>query len=201
LTISYVYFILCIVYLTYEIILDLEEVEMASEIEKMNNMRRNIVRDALIGSVTAFGVFIYPTIFSLFINLFINNKYQWPYFYLMGPRWDDRYLMVAFILWFLTLLVFMTRYWLYKKKLRKDPSLRSAVNDERVRLNWLKAHRFAFFTATGITIVWKWGPSFFSYDLLMGKFHLPNGPFLVLYVAVISFIGSFLYYNREVKDG
>ena len=170
---------------------------MASEIEKMNNMRRNIVRGLLIGSVIAFGVFIYPWFFSLFIG----NKYQLPVPFLLDSRWDDRYLVGAFILWLLTLLVFMTRYWLYKKKLRKDPSLRAAVNDERVRLNWLKAYRFAFFTATGITIIWKWGPIFFSYDILMGKYHVPNGPFLVLYVALISLIGSFLYYNREVKDG
>jgi hypothetical protein len=170
---------------------------MANEIEKMNKMRKNILRGVLIGSVLAFGVFIYPSIFSLFIGY----KYQLPYPFLLGSRWDDRYLVSAFILWFLTLLIFMTRYWLYKKKLRKDPSLRTGVNDERVKLNWLKAHRFAFFAATGITIIWKWGPIFFSYDILMGKYHLPNGPFLILYVALISFIGSFLYYNREVKDG
>lgn len=176
---------------------------MVSEIEKMNNMRRNIVRGFLIGSVIAFGVFIYPFIFSLFIS----NKYQLPVPFLLGSRWDDRYLVGAFILWFLTLLVFMTRYWLYKKRLRKDSSLRAAVNDERVRLNWLKAYRFAFFTATGMTIVWKYFESFFpysydvlTYDVLMRP-HVPNGPFLILYVALISFIGSFLYYNREVKDG
>lgn len=160
---------------------------MVSKIEKMNKMRKNILRGVLIGSVIAFCIFLYPSIFFLFVNV----RY----------RWSFRYLEGAFILWFLTLLVFMTRYWLYKKKLRKDPSLRAAVNDERVRLNWLKAHRFAFFTSTGMTIVWKWGPRFFSYDVLMGKFHLPNGPFLILYVALISFISSFLYYNREVKDG
>ncbi len=176
---------------------------MASEIEKMNNMRRNIVRGLLIGSVIAFGVSIYPWFFSLFIS----NKYQLPLPFLLDSGWDDRYLVGAFILWFLTFLVFMTRCWLYKKKLRKDPSLRAAVNDERVRLNWLKAHRFAFFTATGITIVWKYFESFFpypddvlTYEALLGP-HVPNGPFLILYVAVISFIGSFLYYNREVKDG
>ncbi len=160
---------------------------MLSEIERMNNMRRNIVRGVLIGSVIAFGVFIYPWFFSFFVNV----RYRWSYRYLEG----------AFILWLLTLLVFMTRYWLYKKKLRKDPSLCAAVNDERVKLNWLKAYRFAFFTATGITIIWKYYESFILYDVFMGKFHLPNGPFLVLYVALISLIGSFLYYNREVKDG
>jgi len=170
-----------------------EEVEMVNEIEKMNNMRRNIVRGALIGSAIAFGVFIYPWFFSFFVNV--------------RHQWSSRYLEGAFILWFLTLLVFMTRYWLYKKRLRKDPSLRAAVNDERVKINWLKAYRFAFFTATGITIVWKYFESFFpypydvlTYEVLLGP-NLPNGPFLVLYVAVISLIGSFLYYNREVKDG
>jgi MFS family permease len=160
---------------------------MAGQIEKMHRMRKNILRGVLIGSIIAFGVFMYPTFFFIFRKV--------------TPLWSYRYLEGALILWLLVLLIFITRYLLYKKKLRKDPSLRAAVNDERVRLNWLKAYRFAFFTATGITIVWKWCESSFSHELLMGKFHLPNGPFLILYVALISLIGSFLYYNREVKDG
>ena len=160
---------------------------MTSEIERMNNMRGNILRGVLVGSVIAFCIFMYPSIFSLFINI----RYRWSYRYLVG----------AFILWLLVLLIFMTRYWLYKKKLKRDPSFRTAVNDERVKLNWLRAYRFTFFIATGITIVWKLFESSFSHELLMGKFHLPNGPFLILYVALISLIGSFLYYNREVKDG
>jgi hypothetical protein len=159
---------------------------MTSKIERMNNMRRNIVRGALIGSIIAFCIFLYPSIFSLFINIRYRGFY--------------RYLEGAFILWLLTLLIFTTRYLLYKKRLRKDSSLHAAVNDERVRLNWLKAYRFAFFSATGITIVWKFCESSFSHELLIGKFRLPNGPFLILYVAIISLMGSFLYYNREVKD-
>jgi hypothetical protein len=89
---------------------------------------------------------------------------------------------------------------LYKKKLKKDPALRVAVNDERVRVNWLRAYRFAFYTLIVITIFWKLAESSFSRALLMFKLILPDGPWLILFGAVLSLVSSFLYYNRELKD-
>ena len=41
---------------------------MANEIEKMNRMRKNILRGVLIGSIIAFGVFMYPTFFFIFVS-------------------------------------------------------------------------------------------------------------------------------------
>jgi len=68
---------------------------MAGQIERMNKMRKNILRSALIGSIIAFGVFMYPTFF------FIFRKVRPLLFY--------RYLEGALILWLLVLLIFITR--------------------------------------------------------------------------------------------
>ncbi len=92
------------------------------------------------------------------------------------------------------------RFWLYKKKLKKDPSLHTAVYDERVKLNWLRAYPVAFFTATSLTVIWQSRDYFFSDWLMNPRFTLPNGPFLVLWGGIIALVGSFFYYNREGKN-
>ena len=91
-------------------------------------------------------------------------------------------------------------YLLFKRRLKKDPSLHTVVYDERVKRNWLKAYRVAFFVALGITILWKWIETCFSRELLELGFTLPHGPFLVLWGGIISLVGAFLYYNREAKN-
>lgn len=167
----------------------LKEVNMAGQIEKMNRMRKNILRGVLIGSIIAFGLFMYPT----FISIFVNARYRF--------RWSYRYLEGALILWLFVLLIFITRYWLYKKKLRKDPSLREGVNDERIKLNWLRAYRFAFYMLIIITVVWKIIEITFVNSLLNLRLILPHIPWLILFGSVISLVGAFLYYDREAKDG
>lgn len=162
---------------------------MAGQIEKMNRMRKNILRGVLIGSIIAFGLFMYPT----FISIFVNARYRF--------RWSYRYLEGALILWLFVLLIFITRYWLYKKKLRKDPSLREGVNDERIKLNWLRAYRFAFYMLIIITVVWKIIEITFVNSLLNLRLILPHIPWLILFGSVISLVGAFLYYDREAKDG
>ncbi len=163
---------------------------MASQIEKMNRMRRNILLGVLIGSVIAFALLMYPTIYSI---IHLNARLRWSK--------TLRFFEGALILWILTLLIFIIRYLLYKKKLRKDPSLLAAVNDERIKLNWLKAYRFAFFTIIGITIFWKLWDMFLTPDLLALRISFPHGPWLILFGSVISLVGAFLYYNREAQDG
>lgn len=159
---------------------------MAGEIEKMNRMRKNILRSALIGSIIAFGLFMYPTFFSIFANA--------------TYRWSNRYFEGALVLWLCVLLIFITRYLLYKKKLRKDPSLQAGVNDERIKLNWLRAYRFAFYMLIIITVVWKIIEITFVNPLLKMRLVLPHIPWLILFGSVISLVGAFLYYNREAKD-
>jgi hypothetical protein len=82
--------------------------------------------------------------------------------------------------------------------LRKDPSLRKAVNDERVKLNWLKAYRFAFFAVLffqGLLLVIQFVEAFFGPMYLL----LPQ-IYLTIFLAILSFVGAFLYYSREAKD-
>ena len=145
-------------------------------------MRRNILIGVLIGTVIAFGLLMLPTFFS---------KYRFQLFVLKR----------ALLLWLLTLLIFGLRYLIYRKKLMKAPSLRTAVNDERVKLNLLRAYRFAFLIVIVVTIFWKWYETSFFPEILRWKMMLPYGPWLIVFGAVISLVGSFLYYNREAKDG
>lgn len=155
---------------------------MEYKIEKMNKMRKNILIGVLIGTVLAFGLFMLPTFFS---------KYRYQLFVFKR----------ALLLWLLTLLIFGIRYLIYRKKLLKAPSLRTAVNDERVKLSWLKAYRFALLIVIGITIFWKFYETSFFPEILRWNIMLPHGPWLIVFGAVISLIGSFLYYNRLAKNG
>ena len=99
---------------------------MANEIERLNRMRRNILVFVLLGTLAALYLLTRP-----FFGDYSRGVYN------MG------YLEIAFIVWSSTLVLFGVFFWLYKRRLRRDPSLREAVDDERVKVNWLKAYRFA----------------------------------------------------------
>ena len=88
----------------------------------------------------------------------------------------------------------------YRHNLKRDPVLRSAVNDERIKLNWLKAYRLGFFVICGIAVVWKWSESSFSYEQMFRRLRLPDGPWLIFFGALISLLGAFLAYDRESRD-
>ncbi len=155
---------------------------MEYKIEKMNKMRRNILLGVIIGTVITFCWFMLPT------YKFITIRY----------RNVETSLKGTMILWLLTLIIFGLRYLIYRKKLMKVPSLRKAVNDERVKLNWLKAYRFAFLIVIVITIYWKWYET--SLFPPVRGMMLPHPPWFIVFGAVISLVGSFLYYNREAKN-
>ena len=159
---------------------------MASKIEKMNRMRRNILLIVLIGSSVAFGAFLYPSAYRLF---HLSER----------PRFDETPFLYALIIWLGAVLFFGVRYFLYKKTLRKDPSLKEAVNDERVKLNWLIAYRFAFFVVVlfqGFMLLLQFLEAFVGPLYLL----LPQ-LYLTIFLAVLSVVGAFLYHNREAKDG
>lgn len=158
---------------------------MEYKIEKMVRMRRNILLGVLIGTVFTFGWFMLPTF--KFIDYRLRNA--------------ETAVKGALILWLLTLLIFGVRYWLYRKKLMKVPSLRAAVNDERVKLIWLRSYRFAFLVIIGITIFWKWYETSYFPEIWRRKMFLPHGPWLIVFGAILSLVGSFLFYNREAKNG
>jgi hypothetical protein len=159
---------------------------MASKIEKMNRMRKNILLIVMIGSSIAFGAFLYPSAYRLF---HLNER----------PRFDETPFLYALIIWLGAVLFFGVRYFLYKNALRKDPSLRKAVNDERVKSNWLKAYRFAFFAVVllqGVMLLIQF------LEALIGPLYLLFPPlYLTLFLAILTLVGAFLHYNREAKDG
>jgi membrane protease YdiL (CAAX protease family) len=164
----------------------MKEAKMASKIEKMNRMRRNILFIVIIGSSIAFGAFLYPSIYRFF---HLNER----------PRFDGTLFLYALAVWLCAILFFGVRYFLYKNALRKDPSLREAVNDERVKGNWLKAYRFAFFAVVlfqGLMLLLQF------LEALVGPMYLLLPQlYLTLFLASLSLVGAFLYYNREAKDG
>lgn len=149
-------------------------------------MRRNILYIVFAGSSIAFGLFMYPSVYRFF-------------HFRESPRFDDSLFFGALILWLSTIGFFTVRYLLYKNILRKDPSLSMAVNDERVKLNWLKAYRLGFFAVMlfqGLLLVIQFLEAFFGpMYLLMPQIYL------TIFLATLSLVGSFLYYNREAKDG
>ena len=161
---------------------------MENKIEKMNRMRKNILWGALIGSALAFSLLMFPSFSSIF---HFTRRFHFSFLY--------RYYNSVSAFWALMLLLFIARYWLYKKKLKIDLSLRFAVNDERVNLNWLKAYRVAFIVVISITIFWNW--HYYLFFPLKWKVMLPHGSWLIVFGAVISLVGAFLWYNRAAKSG
>ena len=114
--------------------------------------------------------------------------------------WSYRYMEIGLILWLSVCAVMLAVFKLNKKKLKKDPLLLHAVNDERIRMNWFKAYRFGFFVICGLAVLWKSSDWFFSYDQMFRGLRIPQGSFSILFGALISLIGSFLFYNREARD-
>jgi len=159
---------------------------MTGRIEKMNRMRRNILLIVFIGSLAAFGMFLYPSFYNL---LHFQER----------PRFFSTLFLAALIVWLIALAFFTVRYLLYKNILRKDPSLRAAVNDERVKLNWLRSYRFAFYAVVffqGLLLLIQ-----FAEALIGPMYLLLPKLYLTIFLAFLSLVGAFLYYNREANDG
>ena len=162
---------------------------MANQIEKLNKIRKYIVRGVFFGTSIGLICYLLPYLRITRINAPIGyfRVYEWASY-------------GAGLVWFTTILIFGIIFWQYKKKLGKDPRIRSAVYDERVKLNWLKAHRFSFLAAFSITILGKIYELVFPYQLLNTSLRIPLGPQLILSIAVTALTGSFLFFNREAKN-
>ena len=113
---------------------------MEYKIEKMNKMRRNSVLGLLFGTVISFVL----VLFSMNANLYLKFK-LYKLFKLPWSAWKGRIIFgrISLLILLLTFFIFFMRYLHYKRKLFKNPALRVAVDDERVRMSWLKAFRFS----------------------------------------------------------
>ncbi|MDH4273264.1 MAG: hypothetical protein OEW18_14925 [Candidatus Aminicenantes bacterium] len=159
-----------------------------NRIEKMNRFRKNLLK----GILWASG--IWTALLVIWILLVINQTVKGAPFARLTRFIPGAVFISAFIVLF-----FLLRYWRYKWTLRRDPALRSALDDERVRLSWLKAYRFAFFTVVVFHVLFLLNGSFFQIIFRRQAFRLPGFAEypLTLLLAVLSCLGSFLHYSRE----
>lgn len=161
---------------------------MKNKIEMLNRIRKNTLLVILVGAVISFALFMFPSFNTLF-------------HFTRGVTWGGAMIIfyISISLLFFSFLVFISRYWFYRNKLKKDLSLPVAVNDERIKLCWLRAYRFSFFIVVFLAIFWKWEESGFYPELWRTKMPLPYPPLLIIYGAGISLVASFLWYSRDVK--
>jgi len=161
-----------------------------NKIEKMNRSRKNLLRGILWGAgIWAVAQIIWTGI--AFNGLMSQTSHVFGIF--------SSFIPTAVLVSILILLFFLLKYWRYKWSLRKDPQIRTALDDERLRLSWFKAYRFAFFAVVVIHGILFFNE--FIHVLLFHKqvFSIPQETQtqLTLLVAVLSCIGSFLHHSRE----
>lgn len=120
-----------------------------------------------------------------------------------------KYYLGAGVVAFLIFLVFLLKWWLYKRALRKDPNVAAAVNDEMVKQNWLMAFRKAFIVMISLGIVlellkivtnfsffWHWRSPWTTLINVLNFWHLQ----IVIYAGVMTCLASFLHYYRETEN-
>jgi len=165
---------------------------MNSKIEKMNKMRRIVLKGMLAGWITL-GIYLFHI--PLLSLMRISSRKIAVYTNDVRP-----FLEASWIVGFVVLAVYIVIFLVYKIRLLKDSSVRSAVNDERVKLNWLRSYRIAFFTLLGITIFWKWFETGLGTNFLHMKIRLVEPPWIIWFSSILALIVSFLHYDRGVRE-
>jgi hypothetical protein len=161
-----------------------------SQIERMNRFRKNLLKGILWG----FG--IWTTMQVIWTGIAFNGLISQTskVFEIIS-----RFIQFAVYASILITIFFSLKYWRYKWSLRKDPQIRSALDDERLRLSWFKAYRFAFFIVVSMYIILflnEWIPVLIFHNQVVS---IPQDTQtqLTLLVAVLSCVGAFLHYSRE----
>ena len=168
---------------------------MGNQIELMDIRRRRLLFFFLIGYGVWYGLLnVYGTIQG-FIRIF--SDYRNPINQFINKPAEIIYYSTGALLG-LVFIVFLFRWWSYKRNLKKDPEVQSAVNDELVKQNWLKAYRLSFFFTVTLLVLFQINRILDSF-VFMGKLGFIDGLAIhyLLYVIVMSCVGGFLYYSRE----
>lgn len=161
-----------------------------NDVERMNRFRKNLLRGILWG----FGVWTAMQVIwtAVAFNGIISQTSH-----VFGII--SRVIQFSVYAAILITIFFSLKYWRYKWSLRKDPQVRSALDDERLKLSWFKAYRFAFFTVVvlySILFLNEWIPV-----MIFNRqaFSIPQETQtqLTLLVAALSCVGAFLRYSRE----
>lgn len=161
-----------------------------NQVEKMNRQRKNLLNWILWGS----GVWV-VMLLAWIVIVFNGAISPDSAFYAVAIRIVQLTVAASVVL----VLFYALRFWRYKWVLRQEPAVRSALDDERVTLAWLKAYRFAFFAVVALHVllllIQSIGPVFFGF----GGVRLPQCAEipLTLLLALVASTASFLYYGRE----
>jgi hypothetical protein len=157
-----------------------------NKIEKIYRMRRSVLICAFICSLLLFGVFCIPLPFSSLLS----GRPPW----VLPVNFYSMILPIAGVLMVLLLLILMARYFLFRTSTLKDPALREAVDDERIRTNWLRAYRSAFIIMAGIHLIYLLSESF------MYGLGLPHAAWFSSSAGLSTFFGAAIFYTREAKN-
>lgn len=161
-----------------------------NQIERMSRFRKNLLKGILWGSCIWTGILV------IWIGIVFNR--------LISPTSNIFKIVIPFLQYagyasILIVLFFLLKYWRHKWNLREDPQLRSALNDERLRLSWFKAYKFAFFTLVVLHVIFLLNAHiprliFHNQGIFIPQFaEIP----LTLLLAILSCVGAFLHYSRE----
>jgi len=161
-----------------------------NQVERMNRYRKNLLKGILWG----FGIWaIMQVIWTAiaFNHLIPQTSRIFNIISIFVPT--------ALLASILIVLLFLLKYWRYRWILRKDPQIRLALDDERLRLNWLRSYRFAFFTVIFMHIILFLNWAIPGFVFHKHGFSLPQETQtqLALLVAVLSCVGAFLHFGRE----
>jgi hypothetical protein len=141
------------------------------------------------GKLGLIGVFSGSCLLSLSFILLI--LYSWNHFHEPLPY------QKAFAIGVLSVVAVMAAFaaWRHvalKRFAERHPSLRVALKDERVRFNWLKAYRPAFFVLLTVQVLSK-------LPILVWRvpWEVPFQSHLSLSGALATLLGAFFFYDRE----
>jgi hypothetical protein len=166
---------------------------MNQQTEVMDRRRKRLLIWILVSFGVWYGMFLLYGFAAIFFN---SSEHPFTHFIAeIRPLYFSIGACVAVLSGF-----FLIRWALYKRNLMKNPALRSAVDDERVKQTWLKAYRFAFQCLVGMILflfIIRFGNAFLG-SWLLGVVE-SMGIHWLLFTAVVSCLGAFLVYNREGK--
>jgi hypothetical protein len=155
------------------------------KIEKTYRDRRLLLSCAFVCSCSLFWLFCFPKPPSS-----LSGSFPWRYF--RHPL--SALFMAAGALAALLLLFLFTRHVLFLASTRRDPGLRRAVDDERIRTGWLMAFRASFYVMVAVHAV---------YLFLEGRLYgwgLPHAAWVSSTTALMTLFGAALFYTREAKN-
>lgn len=166
------------------------ERERMNQVERMNRYRKNLLKGILWGfGIWAIMQLIWTSI--AFNHLIPQTSRIFSIISMFVPT--------AVLASILIVLLFLLKYWRYRWILRKDPQIRLALDDERLRLNWFMSYRVGFFAVIFMHIILFLNWAIPGFVFHKHGFSLPQETQtqLALLVGVLACVGAFLHFGRE----